>query len=133
MQKLKTETGIEHGLIRTVANAVKEEDGFKNMKPELKAQCLKQKKEDSRIVKVIYQNRVESNGVLDTTYCEYAGDPIQFYKFLDGREYEIPLGLVKKINSISIPVRSEILDKNGVPTVRDGQSRKEHQFISSSF
>jgi hypothetical protein len=130
--KQLAKSGLEHGLIRTVANANNDE-GFKNMKPEMKTSALKKKKEDLRIVKAIYQNRVEENGILEMPYCEYAGEPINFYRFLDGHEYDVPIGLINIVNSSGIEQRSEVVDVNGMPTIKDGKKKRLHQFIPVGF
>ncbi len=126
--------GEQHGLINSVANSVKAEDGFKNMKPELKAQCEKQKKEDSKIIKARYINKRGDNERLTKPYCKYAGDPIQTWHFIPGKEYDVPKGLVEEVNSSKgLPRRSEVLDAKGVPTVKDGAPELIHQFVPVSF
>lgn len=129
-----TASGEQHGLINQVANSVKAEDGFKNMKPELKEQCEKQKKHDNKLIKARYLNTRGDHERLTKPYCKYAGDPIQTWHFIPNYEYDVPRGLVEEVNaSKGLPRRSEVLDASGKPTTKDGNPEKLHQFVPCSF
>ena len=93
-----TENGEQHGLINSLPNSVAD-DGFKDMKPDLKAKAEKQRKEDSRMVKARYINHRGMHERLDKPYMKYAGDPIRIYHLIPGYSYELPKGLVDEINS----------------------------------
>jgi len=131
-EKIVEENGEEHGLINSIANSVKD-NGFKHMTPENKAKAQKQKKEDEKLVKARYINHRERNGVLEVPYCKWAGEPIRFYKLLNGYEYDVPKGLVDQVNEAVLPQRSEVLDRNGVPTKKDSAPLRVHELLPTRF
>lgn len=132
-----TATGEQHGLINTLTNSVPFDD-FKNMKPEEKTQLIKEKKEDSRMVKVEYINRIGKHERLSKPYCKYAGDPIQMWHLIPGRIYELPMGFIKEVNEKKTMVRSGLLEvdgekinKDGTPLERDSEADWIHKLIPS--
>lgn len=134
-----TATGEQHGLVNTLTNSV-ENNEFKHMKPAVKAQLEKEKKEDSRIVKVEYVNRKGKHERLTKPYCRYAGDPILMYHLIPGRVYELPLGFVKEVNEKKNMKRSGLLEvdgekvtKDGTPLDKDMEGDWEHKLIPVSF
>lgn len=133
MKLLVTPNGEQHGLINSVANSVKSSD-LKNLDPKIREKAKKKREEDSKIVKARYINFKGPNERLNKFYCQWEGDPIQTWKFIPDQVYEVPMGLINEINEhMGMIVRSEILDSKGVPTMKDGAPRKEHQFIPISF
>lgn len=130
---LLTETGEKHGLINTVANSCKD-DGFKYMEPEWKSKAEKMKKEDNKKVKARYLNHRGNHERLTKPYCKWAGDPIQTWHFIPGFVYEVPMGLVEEVNrSPGLASRSEKLDVNGKPALKDQSPEKLHEFVPVSF
>ena len=127
-----TESGEEHGLIKSVANSV-QNDGFKHMDPETKAKAEKLKKDESKKVKARYINHRGNHERLDKIYCRWAGDPIQSWHFIPGYTYEVPVGLVNEVNASRLAQRSELLDQNGRPTLKDGPGVQIHEFVPVSF
>lgn len=127
-----TENGEEHGLINRIGNSVPD-DGFKHMDPETKAKAEKLKKEEHRVVHARYNNRRGKHERLDTPYCNWAGDPIDIYHLIPDQTYDLPMGFVNRVNASGIPVRSELLDANGKPTVKDGPMERIHELIPVSF
>lgn len=129
-----TAWGEKHGLINVIASSV-EDNGFKHFKPEMKAKAEKKRKEENEIVKAKYLNSRGQNERLSKPYCRWAGDPIQFWHFIPGEEYEVPRGLIDEVNSphARLPKRSQICDANGVPTQVDGASEIIHQFVPVAF
>ena len=133
-QPMRTESGEEHGLMKRLGNSVSSADAFKNMDPAVKAKAEALKKEESRLVKARYINHRGQHERLDKPYCRWAGDPISIYHFIPGHTYEVPLGLVNEINnSPGLARRSEVLDSNGMPTKKDGQTEKLHEMVNASF
>lgn len=126
--------GEKHGLINTVANSV-QDNGFKYMTPETKAKAEKQKKEDSRIVKARYINKIGANERLTRPYCNWAGDPIQMWHFIPDHIYDLPVGLVNDVNAPhkAVPKRSDLLDAKGKPTIKDEKGERIHEFVPVSF
>jgi hypothetical protein len=59
----------------------------------------KQRVEESRLVKGIFQDNEVKGGTVKFSFKKFKGDPIQTYAFTDGCEYEIPLAVVKHLNS----------------------------------
>lgn len=114
-----TPSGEAHGLVNTLTNSVENND-FKHFAPDKKAQIEKEKKEDSRIVKMEYINRKGNHERLDKPYCRYAGDPIQMYHLIPGYTYDLPMGMVKEVNEKEMPVRSDLVEVDGVKVTKDG-------------
>lgn len=130
--KMVSPRGEEHGLLNKIANS--STVPFQNMEPNKKEEIEKIKEDDGRMVKVRYVNHQDQeNGKLDIHYCKYAGDPILFYRFLSGFEYTVPMGLVKQINNSKLVTRSEVLDKNGMPTRVDGKDKRVHEMVPTHF
>ncbi len=136
---MSTASGEQHGLINTLTNSVPFDD-FKNMKPEERINLLKEKKEDARIVKVEYVNRVGRHERLTKPYCKYAGDPIEIWHLIPGKTYELPMGFVKEVNEKKAMIRSGLLEADGEKVNKDGtplESDREadwiHRLIPASF
>ena len=121
-----TASGEAHGLINTLSNSVENND-FKHMSPHIKAILEKEKKEDSRIVKVEYINRTGRHERLTKPYCRYAGDPIQIWNLIPGRTYEVPMGLVKEVNQARLPKRSGLMEVDGEKVTKDGSPLAQDQ------
>lgn len=132
-QLLVTPSGEQHGLINSVANSV-EDNGFKHMKPDVKAKAEKLRKEESRIVRARYINHRGTHERLTKPYMRWAGDPIQTWHLIPGQEYDLPLGLVNEINnSPGLARRSDLLDARGQPTMKDGKAEKLHELVPVGF
>src|SRR6185369_2770321 len=95
---LKTPTGEEHGLVKSVANSVRKEDGYKGMESKWKDELEKRRKADSQLVKARYMNHRGQNERLDKPYCRYAGDTIDTYHLIPGHVYDFPKGFVDEVN-----------------------------------
>ncbi len=126
-----TASGEEHGLINVLTNSNPFDD-FKNFTPEHKAEMIRLKKEDSKMVKIEF---VHKGGRLERwqeTYCKYSGDPIQIWRLIPGRTYEIPLGLVKQINAKTTMRRSGLVSLDGdkvTPTGAPLEKDEEGEWI----
>lgn len=136
---MATATGEQHGLINTLTNSVPFDD-FKNMTPEMKAKCQKEKKEDSRIVKARYINHRGGHERLSKPYCRWAGDPIQMYHLIPGRTYELPIGFINEVNAVRMPKRSGLVSvdgqdilKDGAPLDKDTAGEAIHELVPASF
>lgn len=136
---LCTGAGEQHGLINTQTNSVPY-DGFKHMSPEIKAKVEKEKKEDSRIVKVEYMNSRGRHERLTKPYCRYAGDPIVTYHLIPGKVYELPMGFVKEVNENKMPRRSGLVEVDGqkitdtgAPLDRDEEGPWLHKLVPVNF
>lgn len=126
-------SGKEHGLINTIGNSVPFDD-FKNFDEKTKENLKKQKKEDEKIVKARYLNSRGSNEMLERPYAKYSGQPITMWRFYHDHVYDVPKGLVEEVNKMPpLAKRSEILDANGQPTMKDGAGERLHQFVSTEF
>ena len=133
MENLVTKSGEKHGIIKRLSNSVKS-TGFDNMTPKNKSKAEKMKEDDARIVKVRYKNYLGDNERLEKDYVKYGGDPIISYRFIPEEIYEIPFGLVKEINDHpGLPQRSEVVDRDGLPTKKDGRNKRIHEFIPVGF
>lgn len=136
-----TASGEEHGLVNVLTNSVLD-DGFKHMKPEHKKELEALKKEDARIVEAEYLNSRGRHERLEKPYCKYPGDPIQMWRFIPGKTYKVPLGLVKEVNDQNkIPLKhSGLLEVDGKEVNADGSplSKDEsgdwlHKFSAVGF
>ena len=128
-----TASGEQHGLINTVANSVPFDD-FKHMKPATKTKAEQLKKEEARIIKARYLNSRGRNERLTKPYCRWAGDPIQMWHFIPGKEYDVPMGLVNEVNSQKIIIREGKCDANGDnPSTKDEIDEPLHQFVPVGF
>src|SRR5580692_3484890 len=113
---MATASGEQHGLINTLTNSVPFDD-FKSMTPANKAKIEKEKKEDARLVKAEYMNSRGRHERLEKPYCKYAGDPIEMWRFIPGKVYEVPLGLVNEVNDKNkiMKKREGLVEVDGVP------------------
>jgi hypothetical protein len=69
----------------------------KGGQPEYKFE--KQRTDEARLIKGIFQDNEIKGGTIKFPFKKFKGDPIVTYTFTDGCEYEIPLALVKHLNS----------------------------------
>lgn len=89
------------------------------------------RKEESRLVKGIFQDNEVKGGTLKFPFKKYKGDHIITYSLTDGQEYELPLMVVRHINSNCAYVENTYL--NGLVTA-DGKPmlnpnpKKKHRF-----
>ena len=123
-----TASGEEHGKINVLTNSVEFND-FKHCDGKVKEELKKEKKEDSRLVKVRYINHRGRHERLTKPYCRYAGDPIVTYKFLHGQEYDVPMGLINEVNAVRQIDRAGKEMKDGSILETDRPADAEHQFI----
>lgn len=131
-EKKVTPTGEEHGLIKTLPNKVPASK-YENFDALTKAKLEKEREHDSKVVKARYINHRGQHERLTKPYMRWAGDPIQFWHLIPGETYELPLGFVEEVNQAKIPRRSEVLDKNGVPTKKDGMAEIIHELVPAGF
>lgn len=134
-----TASGEQHGLVNTLTNSVVFDD-FKTMSPENKAKAEKEKKEDSRMVKVEYINSRGRHERLSKPYCRWAGDPILQYHLIPGHKYEVPYGFVKEVNGVRLPKRSGLVEVDGTPInadnsplAKDQEGEQVHRLVPISF
>ncbi len=134
-----TATGEMHGLINTMPNNVPFDD-YKFMTPTNKERCIKEKKENSRIVKYEYINRKGRHERLTKAFCLGAGEPIQQYNLIPGKLYDLPVGFAKEVNAIKNMTRSglvsvdgENIKKDGAPLEADSEAEWEHKLIPANY
>jgi hypothetical protein len=141
MTSLYTASGEQHGLLYQLSNSVPFDD-FKHMKPEHRKEVIAQKKEDDKIVKAEYLNSRGKHERLTKPYCRYAGDPIQMWHFIPGKQYDVPLGLVKEVNDKNkiMPKRSGLVSVDGSPVKKDESPLEAdeegawlHKFVAAGF
>lgn len=134
MELMVTERGEQHGLINSLANSCADK-GFSHMKPEDQKKAEALRKEESKIVKARYINHNGNHERLTKPYMRWAGDPIRMFHLIPGYTYELPYGFVKEINdpNKTMPIRSEILDSKGIPTVKDNVGKRIHELVPIGF
>ncbi len=114
-----TASGEEHGLINVLTNS-NEFNDFVHFKPEHKAEMIRQKKEDEKVVNIEFVHKGGRSERWQESYCKYAGDPIQIWKLIPGRTYKMPLGLKKQINDRISIKRSGLLSVDGEKVTPSG-------------
>ena len=136
-----TASGEKHGLINQISNSVKNND-FKNFTPENKAKMESEKKEDSRIVECEFLCSKGRHERLTKFYCRYPGDPVQTWRFIPGRVYRVPLGLVKEVNDPLrvgkrraglLSVDGQAVTADGSPLERDESGEFTYKFVAAGI
>lgn len=126
MERLVTENNVEHGLIDTRANAIPDH-GYKNLPEPKRKDMLEKKKKDLKLVRAQYHNlKNQENGKYEGWYIGFAGEPLRWFRFLHGHEYIVPRGCVDEINDLGQPIRSGLLNSQGIPLAKDGQKDRTH-------
>lgn len=134
-----TANGEQHGLINRLTNAVPFDD-YKSMTPEHKAECIRRKKEDSRIVKgkVIAKNGKQER--LTKAYCLGSGEPILQYNLIPGQVYDLPKGFVDEVNAKKgvkrsglVSVDGKEINPHGAPLAQDEFDEPDFQIVPISF
>lgn len=130
--KMVTQTGEEHGLIKTIPNSVRD-NGFADMSPEAKARCEKLKKEEAKMVKARYINHRGMHERLSKPYMHWAGDPVKYYHLIPGYTYELPYGFVKEVNeNPGLAQRGERMEDDKV-IAKDQNPIKIHELVPVSW
>jgi len=84
------------------------------------------KKEESKMIKGIFEFRALPGGTLDFWHKKWKGEKIQRYILVDGQEYDLPLAVVRKLNSeCYVTEHSHLLGPDG-KHLKTG--RKRHRF-----
>ena len=89
------------------------------------------RKEESRLVKGVFQDNEVKGGTLKFPFKKYKGDDIVSYNLTDGYEYELPLAVVRHLNSHCCYIENAYV--NGMVTP-DGKPmlnpnpKKKHRF-----
>ena len=97
-------------------------------------QIEKARKEDAQLVKGVFKNLECPGGDLQFAYHAYKGEPTRVYHMIDGKEYEIPLGVAKHINRQCKYKKSKYLvDKDGNRMIADDKPVERYQFVSTDF
>lgn len=132
MEKRKTPSGIEHGLMTTLINQVPKSKRFKNMDSKLKEEMEAKIKHDSELVQVRYINyKNQETGYLSKDYYAGAGEPIYVFKLLHDYVYKLPRGFVDQVNDPNrrVPKREGALDEHGRPLASDGPMKRIHHLV----
>lgn len=86
----------------------------------------KERQADARLVKGVFQDNELAGGQVDFFFKKYKGDPIKRYVLKDGETYELPLGVVKHLNSnCAYQSHHYLLGPDGKPTK---SAKKTHRF-----
>lgn len=94
----------------------------------------KAKEEDSQIVKGIFKNLECPGGDLQFAYHAYKGESTRVYHMIDGKEYEIPMGVAKHINRQCKYKKSKhLIDKDGNSIITADKPIERYQFVSMDF
>lgn len=76
----------------------------------------RRRKEDSRMIKGIFQDHEVKGGTVQFPFRKWKGDPVEMYSLTDGQEYELPLAVVKHLNSnCCYEEHSYLMDSGGKP------------------
>lgn len=72
------------------------------------------RKEDRRLVKGIFQDNELKGGNVTFPFRKWKGDPVETFTLIDGQEYELPMGVVKHLNSgCAYETHSSLLGPDG--------------------
>ncbi len=89
-----------------------------------------QRKEDARVVKGIFQDNELRGGTVKFPFRKWKGDPVVTYELTDGQEYELPLGVVRHLNSgCAYETHSHLLGPDGKHIKN---AKKVHRFSFKS-
>jgi len=89
--------------------------------------------EDSKIVKGRFICHEPKGGSVKFSFRKYKEDPVKTYTLFDGKEYELPLAVVKHLNNCGWDVHSHLLDKDGNPYIGTGKRELRFTFQSVEF
>ncbi len=92
----------------------------------------KQRQEESKIVKGVFEYRELKGGRVQFPFKKYAGDNVEWYDLVDGQEYELPLAVVRHLNNLGVDKHSYLLDSRGLP-LKSGQKEHRFSFKSSEY
>lgn len=92
------------------------------------------RKADAKIVKGVFKNLECPGGDLQFAYHAYKGEPTRVYHLLDGKEYDLPMGVAKHINRQCKYKRSKhLIDKDGNHMITPDKPIERYQFVSIDF
>lgn len=110
---------VEHGMLYQIPNAVAHRN-TDSMTSTAKAEYEKKLKHESKMVRARFVLRDKDEVWNDIAHTVGAGKPLAQYRFLDGHVYEVPLGLVEKVNREGKRVkRGQRLNDDGSITPHD--------------
>lgn len=90
--------------------------------------------EDSKLVKGVFKNIECPGGDVTFSIRLYRGDPIRTYNFVDGTEYEIPLGVARHINrQCRYKKHKWLVDKDGNKMIGADKPFERYSFVSNDF
>ena len=92
------------------------------------------RKADAKIVKGIFKNIECAGGDLHFAYHAYKGEPTRVYHLLDGKQYDLPVGVAKHINRQCKYKRSKhLVDRDGSRMITADKPIERYQFVSTEF
>lgn len=84
------------------------------------------RKADAKLVKGVFQDNEVKGGHVTFPFKKWKGDELKVYTLIDGEEYELPIAVVKHLNSgCCYDQHSYLQDVHGKP-LKSG--RKVHRF-----
>ena len=133
-----TGTGETHGMIDQLPNSVPFDD-FKSAPAENKEKLRKELAHRKKLVKGRYINYRNQTERLEKVFCAGPGEPIQIWKLIPERVYELPLGFIEEVNASFMPVRADLvsvddvdINKDGSPLAKD-RIEKIHEIVPIGF
>jgi len=91
------------------------------------------KEEESKMVKGIFEFRALPGGTLDFFHKKWKGDKITRYVLVDGEEYELPLSVVRKLNSECYTNQHSYLLGPDGKHLKTGKKQHRFAFKSSEY
>ena len=89
---------------------------------------------DRQKVKGIFQFHECPGGTLSFAYRFYREDPVESYALVDGKTYELPLGVARHLNKNGwYPIHRYEMDESGKPALEIGEKRHRYSFRSLEF
>ncbi len=111
------------------ASVAKVESG---KEPETNAERFeKERIADSKLIKGVFQDNEIKGGTIRFPFKKWPGDKIEIYQLTDGCEYELPLAVVKHLNSNCYyqedAYANGLVTADGKP-LKNTNPKKKHRF-----
>ena len=123
---------VEHGMLYQIPNSNRTSHA-EHMQGKAKEEYEKRLKHESKMVKARFILRDKREVWNDIAHVVGPGEPIRQYRFIDGHVYEVPLGLVEKVNREGkIMKRGQKLNEDGSTSLHD-KAEVIREFVPVSF
>ncbi len=103
-------------------------------KEEIKKELKYRRDRDRQNVKGIFRFNECEGGTLSFVYRAYKEDQVERYDLVDGKIYELPLGVARHLNTnVWYPQHAYLMDKDGKPQMQINKKIHRASFQSLEF